>query len=165
MSPHLTASQPLSVLNVTGDQHSSDPCVCRHSTEEPMELSEDERNELMKKESSRLLKTGHRVSYSPRKEKALKIYLDGGPAKDPGQDWGRRVPLPVIWIVWLLRQSNQAAGLRAECRAPDSYLNIKQRCEADVLSPSTLSPRPGSETLLCTIVYCTVKFKGKYESY
>ncbi|TKS70173.1 Ubiquitin carboxyl-terminal hydrolase 47 [Collichthys lucidus] len=57
-----------------------------HSTEEPMELSEDERNELMKKESSRLLKTGHRVSYSPRKEKALKIYLDGGPAKDPGQD-------------------------------------------------------------------------------
>ncbi len=53
-----------------------------------MELSEDERNELMKKESSRLLKTGHRVSYSPRKEKALKIYLDGGPAKDPGQDWG-----------------------------------------------------------------------------
>lgn len=58
----------------------------RDSTEELMELSEDERNELMKKESSRLLKTGHRVSYSPRKEKALKIYLDGGPAKDTGQD-------------------------------------------------------------------------------
>ncbi|KAM8877352.1 ubiquitin carboxyl-terminal hydrolase 47 isoform 1-T1 [Synchiropus picturatus] len=58
----------------------------RDSTEEPMEMSEDERNELMKKESSRLLKTGHRVSYSPRKEKALKIYLDGGPAKDPGQE-------------------------------------------------------------------------------
>lgn len=61
-------------------------CLRRDSTEEPLELSEDERNELMKKESSRLLKTGHRVSYSPRKEKALKIYLDGGPAKDPGQD-------------------------------------------------------------------------------
>lgn len=60
--------------------------VCRDSTEELMELSEEERNELMKKESSRLLKTGHRVSYSPRKEKALKIYLDGGPNKDPGQD-------------------------------------------------------------------------------
>ncbi|XP_030650227.1 ubiquitin carboxyl-terminal hydrolase 47 isoform X2 [Chanos chanos] len=58
----------------------------RDSTEEPMELSEEERSELMKKESSRLLKTGHRVSYSPRKEKALKIYLDGGPTKDPGQD-------------------------------------------------------------------------------
>uniref|UniRef100_A0A672LVM0 Ubiquitin carboxyl-terminal hydrolase 47 n=1 Tax=Sinocyclocheilus grahami TaxID=75366 RepID=A0A672LVM0_SINGR len=58
----------------------------RVSTEELMELSEEERNELMKKESSRLLKTGHRVSYSPRKEKALKIYLDGGPTKDPGQD-------------------------------------------------------------------------------
>lgn len=51
-----------------------------------MELTEEERNELMKKESSRLLKTGHRISYSPRKEKALKIYLDGGPSKDPGQD-------------------------------------------------------------------------------
>ncbi|KAK6294582.1 hypothetical protein J4Q44_G00354120 [Coregonus suidteri] len=58
----------------------------RNSTEEPMEQSEDERNELMKRESSRLLKTGHRVSYSPRKEKALKIYLDGGPVKDLGQD-------------------------------------------------------------------------------
>uniref|UniRef100_A0A8C7XZU6 Ubiquitin carboxyl-terminal hydrolase 47 n=1 Tax=Oryzias sinensis TaxID=183150 RepID=A0A8C7XZU6_9TELE len=58
----------------------------RNSTEETLELSEDERNELMKKESSRLLKTGYRVSYSPRKEKALKIYLDGGPVKDPGQD-------------------------------------------------------------------------------
>uniref|UniRef100_A0A8C1K5M6 Ubiquitin carboxyl-terminal hydrolase 47 n=1 Tax=Cyprinus carpio TaxID=7962 RepID=A0A8C1K5M6_CYPCA len=58
----------------------------RDCTEELMELSEEERNELMKKESSRLLKTGHRVSYSPRKEKALKIYLDGGPTKDPGQD-------------------------------------------------------------------------------
>lgn len=34
-----------------------------------------------------------------------------------------------------------------------------------MLSPSTLSPRTGSETLLCTIVYCTVKFKGKYKSY
>lgn len=64
----------------------------RDSTEELMELSEDERNELMKKESSRLLKTGHKVSYSPRKEKALKIYLDGGPAKDPGQDWGAGNP-------------------------------------------------------------------------
>ncbi|XP_063043882.1 ubiquitin carboxyl-terminal hydrolase 47 isoform X3 [Engraulis encrasicolus] len=58
----------------------------RDSSEELQELSEEERSELMKKESSRLLKTGHRVSYSPRKEKALKIYLDGGPAKDPGQD-------------------------------------------------------------------------------
>ncbi|XP_072321546.1 ubiquitin carboxyl-terminal hydrolase 47 isoform X2 [Eucyclogobius newberryi] len=57
----------------------------RDNTEELMELSEDERSELMKKESSRLLKTGQRVSYSPRKEKALKIYLDGGPAKDTGQ--------------------------------------------------------------------------------
>lgn len=51
-----------------------------------MDLSEDERSELLKRESSRLLKTGHRVSYSPRKEKALKIYLDGGPAKDTGLD-------------------------------------------------------------------------------
>ncbi|XP_039605834.1 ubiquitin carboxyl-terminal hydrolase 47 isoform X1 [Polypterus senegalus] len=58
----------------------------RDKTEELMDLSDEERNELMKKESSRLLKTGHRVNYSPRKEKALKIYLDGAPNKDCGQD-------------------------------------------------------------------------------
>ncbi|XP_043938661.1 ubiquitin carboxyl-terminal hydrolase 47 [Protopterus annectens] len=58
----------------------------RDKTEEPMQLTDEQRNELMKKESSRLQKTGHRVSYSPRKEKALKIYLDGAPNKDSSQD-------------------------------------------------------------------------------
>nr|XP_045000810.1 ubiquitin carboxyl-terminal hydrolase 47 isoform X2 [Jaculus jaculus] len=58
----------------------------RDKTEELMELTEEQRNELMKKESSRLQKTGHRVTYSPRKEKALKIYLDGAPSKDLAQD-------------------------------------------------------------------------------
>ncbi|RXN00992.1 Ubiquitin carboxyl-terminal hydrolase 47 [Acipenser ruthenus] len=58
----------------------------RDKTEELMDLSDEDRNELMKKESSRLLKTGHRVNYSPRKEKALKIYLDGAPSKDSSQD-------------------------------------------------------------------------------
>uniref|UniRef100_A0A8C5RP66 Ubiquitin carboxyl-terminal hydrolase 47 n=1 Tax=Laticauda laticaudata TaxID=8630 RepID=A0A8C5RP66_LATLA len=58
----------------------------RDKTEEMVELTEDQRNELMKKESSRLQKTGHRVTYSPRKEKALKIYLDGAPNKDLTQD-------------------------------------------------------------------------------
>uniref|UniRef100_A0A8C9WGZ8 Ubiquitin carboxyl-terminal hydrolase 47 n=1 Tax=Scleropages formosus TaxID=113540 RepID=A0A8C9WGZ8_SCLFO len=78
----------VSTLNVWPLYISDDGAVVfyRDKTEEPMELSEEERNELMKKESSRLLKTGQRVNYSPRKEKALKIYLDGGPTKDPGQD-------------------------------------------------------------------------------
>uniref|UniRef100_A0A8D0G9B7 Ubiquitin carboxyl-terminal hydrolase 47 n=1 Tax=Sphenodon punctatus TaxID=8508 RepID=A0A8D0G9B7_SPHPU len=58
----------------------------RNKTEELMELTDEQRNELMKKESSRLQKTGHRVTYSPRKEKALKIYLDGAPNKDLTQD-------------------------------------------------------------------------------
>lgn len=58
----------------------------RDKTEEVMELTDEQRNELMKKESSRLQKTGHRVTYSPRKEKALKIYLDGAPNKDVAQD-------------------------------------------------------------------------------
>ncbi|KAF5918856.1 hypothetical protein HPG69_005896 [Diceros bicornis minor] len=58
----------------------------RDKTEELMELTDEQRNELMKKESSRLQKTGHRVTYSPRKEKALKIYLDGAPNKDLAQD-------------------------------------------------------------------------------
>ncbi|XP_070619116.1 ubiquitin carboxyl-terminal hydrolase 47 isoform X1 [Erythrolamprus reginae] len=58
----------------------------RDKTEEMVELTEEQRNELVKKESSRLQKTGHRVTYSPRKEKALKIYLDGAPNKDLTQD-------------------------------------------------------------------------------
>lgn len=68
-------------------------------------------------------------------------------------------------IIWLLQQSDQATQTLSLSVRPERYLNIRQRCEADVLSPSNLSPRTGSETLLCTIVYCTVKFKGKYESY
>ncbi|KAL4613541.1 ubiquitin carboxyl-terminal hydrolase 47 isoform X1, partial [Arapaima gigas] len=78
----------VSTLNVWPLYISDDGAVIfyRDKTEEPMELTEEECNELMKKESSRLLKTGQRVNYSPRKEKALKIYLDGGPTKDPGQD-------------------------------------------------------------------------------
>ncbi|KAG9475926.1 hypothetical protein GDO78_004010 [Eleutherodactylus coqui] len=58
----------------------------RDKTEELIELTDEQRNELMKKESSRLQKTGHRVTYSPRKEKALKIYLDGASNKDAAQD-------------------------------------------------------------------------------
>lgn len=83
-----------------------------------MELSEEERNELMKKESSRLLKTGHRVSYSPRKEKALKIYLDGGPAKDLGQDWCTE---HTSWFFF--------NHLAAAAERPD-YANSESECQA-----------------------------------
>ncbi|XP_077309692.1 ubiquitin carboxyl-terminal hydrolase 47 isoform X4 [Lithobates pipiens] len=58
----------------------------RDKTEDLVELTDEQRNQLMKKESSRLQKTGHRVTYSPRKEKALKIYLDGASSKDATQD-------------------------------------------------------------------------------
>uniref|UniRef100_A0A8C5Q3U5 Ubiquitin carboxyl-terminal hydrolase 47 n=1 Tax=Leptobrachium leishanense TaxID=445787 RepID=A0A8C5Q3U5_9ANUR len=58
----------------------------RDKTEELVELTEEQKNELMKKESSRLQKTGHRVTYSPRKEKALKIYLDGASNKEAVPD-------------------------------------------------------------------------------
>ncbi|MEE6498809.1 hypothetical protein FKM82_003239 [Ascaphus truei] len=58
----------------------------RDKAEELLELTDEQRNELMKKESSRLQKTGHRVTYSPRKEKALKIYLDGASHKDLTRD-------------------------------------------------------------------------------
>ncbi|MEJ1273964.1 ubiquitin specific peptidase 47 [Cricetulus griseus] len=68
------------------EQCGLDLSIDRDRTEEVMELTEEQRNELMKKESSRLQKTGHRVTYSPRKEKALKIYLDGAPNKDVAQD-------------------------------------------------------------------------------
>ncbi|XP_078076997.1 ubiquitin carboxyl-terminal hydrolase 47 isoform X3 [Mustelus asterias] len=58
----------------------------RDKTETQMEMTDEQRNGLLKKESSRLQKSGHRVNYSPRKEKALKIYLDGGPSKDSSQE-------------------------------------------------------------------------------
>lgn len=58
----------------------------RDKTEQLMDLTEEQRSGLLKKESSRLQKLGHRVNYSPRKEKALKIYLDSGPSKDSSQD-------------------------------------------------------------------------------
>uniref|UniRef100_A0A1B8Y4F4 Ubiquitin carboxyl-terminal hydrolase 47 n=1 Tax=Xenopus tropicalis TaxID=8364 RepID=A0A1B8Y4F4_XENTR len=58
----------------------------RDKMEELVELTDEQRNDLAKKESSRLQKTGHRVTYSPRKEKALKIYLDGPSNKDSSQD-------------------------------------------------------------------------------
>ncbi|XP_072906042.1 ubiquitin carboxyl-terminal hydrolase 47 isoform X3 [Hemitrygon akajei] len=58
----------------------------RDRTELLMDMTEEQRSGLLKKESSRLQKSGHRVNYSPRKEKALKIYLDSGPSKDSSQD-------------------------------------------------------------------------------
>lgn len=130
---------------------------CRDRTEEPMELSEEERNELMKKESSRLLKTGHRVSYSPRKEKALKIYLDGGPSKDPGLDW--EWP-PYTLITFLFKNSWPARCSVAlphqgplmalkPTSNPTSPVRDSQRCLLRALRGSCV---PGSELLLCTIV-------------
>lgn len=140
-----------------------------------MELSEDERNELMKKESSRLLKTGHRVSYSPRKEKALKIYLDGGPTKDSGQDWwppGARGSVLVLFVFLFLIASSGCCTAQKTGRTtlnpsvtPDGYLNSRQHCEAVALSPSNLSPQTGSENPTVHYSVCTVKFKGMYENY
>ncbi|XP_069479744.1 ubiquitin carboxyl-terminal hydrolase 47 isoform X2 [Ambystoma mexicanum] len=58
----------------------------RDKMEELIELTDEQRSELLRKEGSRLQKTAQRVTYSPRKEKALKIYLDGAPNKDFTQE-------------------------------------------------------------------------------
>ncbi|KAM4720713.1 ubiquitin carboxyl-terminal hydrolase 47 isoform 1-T1 [Rhinophrynus dorsalis] len=78
----------VTTLNVWPLYISDDGAVIfyRDKTEDLVELTDEQRNELMKKESSRLQKTGHRVTYSPRKEKALKIYLDGPSNKDAPQE-------------------------------------------------------------------------------
>uniref|UniRef100_A0A8C4QAX2 Ubiquitin carboxyl-terminal hydrolase 47 n=1 Tax=Eptatretus burgeri TaxID=7764 RepID=A0A8C4QAX2_EPTBU len=52
----------------------------RDRREELLELPEERRNELQKRENMRLQRT--QVSCSPRKEKALKIYVDGGPSRE-----------------------------------------------------------------------------------
>ncbi|XP_063969963.1 ubiquitin carboxyl-terminal hydrolase 47-like [Lytechinus pictus] len=51
----------------------------RDNREELKELQEDEKREIQKKENARLSKTGQKVTYSPRKERALKIYTDSPP--------------------------------------------------------------------------------------
>lgn len=48
----------------------------RDKHEKPMVLSEEKRKEFEAKENARLSKTSQRVSYSPRKERALKIYTE-----------------------------------------------------------------------------------------
>ncbi|XP_061422799.1 ubiquitin carboxyl-terminal hydrolase 47 isoform X2 [Lethenteron reissneri] len=55
----------------------------RNRDEAIQELSDEQRSELQKKESMRLQRTGgQQVPYSPRKEKALKIYVDGGVTRE-----------------------------------------------------------------------------------
>ncbi|XP_072165726.1 ubiquitin carboxyl-terminal hydrolase 47-like [Diadema setosum] len=51
----------------------------RDNREELKELQEDEKREIQKKENARLSKSGQKVTYSPRKERALKIYTDSPP--------------------------------------------------------------------------------------
>ncbi|XP_033104772.1 ubiquitin carboxyl-terminal hydrolase 47-like [Anneissia japonica] len=48
----------------------------RDSREELTDLTEEQKKEIQKKENARLTKTGQKIVYSPRKERALKIYTD-----------------------------------------------------------------------------------------
>ncbi|XP_071942590.1 ubiquitin carboxyl-terminal hydrolase 47-like [Antedon mediterranea] len=48
----------------------------RDSKEELIDLTEEQKKEIRKKENARLNRTGHKIIYSPRKERALKIYTD-----------------------------------------------------------------------------------------
>ncbi|XP_035663404.1 ubiquitin carboxyl-terminal hydrolase 47-like isoform X1 [Branchiostoma floridae] len=54
----------------------------RDSEETLAALSDDQRRDLQRKENTRLNKTGSRISYSPRKERALKIYTDNSKSTD-----------------------------------------------------------------------------------
>ncbi|XP_078000160.1 ubiquitin carboxyl-terminal hydrolase 47-like [Glandiceps talaboti] len=51
----------------------------RDSREELKDLSDDERKEIQKRENARWVNSGQRITYSPKKEKALKIYTDSSP--------------------------------------------------------------------------------------
>lgn len=55
----------------------------RNKTEKLKELTADERRELKNKEISRMdpIIGGSRSTYSPRRERALKIYVDSPPKK------------------------------------------------------------------------------------
>jgi ubiquitin carboxyl-terminal hydrolase 47 len=55
----------------------------RDSREELKQLSDEERKEIANREGSRVTRLGTTVStYSPRKERALKIYLDTSPRRN-----------------------------------------------------------------------------------
>lgn len=51
----------------------------RDKTEELAELSEDKKKEIQQKENIRISRHNQRLSYSPRKERALKIYTEDHP--------------------------------------------------------------------------------------
>ncbi|OWF37661.1 ubiquitin carboxyl-terminal hydrolase 47-like [Mizuhopecten yessoensis] len=53
----------------------------RDKNEKLMKLSDDRRKELQNKENARLSRSTGKSTYSPRKEKALKIYTDDPPVK------------------------------------------------------------------------------------
>lgn len=75
-SPHVTSlnSWPLYICD--------DGCVLyyRDKTEKLSDLSEDRKKELQQKENARMARGTVRSSYSPRKERALKIYMDESPS-------------------------------------------------------------------------------------
>lgn len=54
--------------------------ICRDNREALKELTEEEKKELHQKENARLGKQTLK-SYSPGRERALKIYLDTSPSK------------------------------------------------------------------------------------
>jgi ubiquitin carboxyl-terminal hydrolase 47 len=55
----------------------------RDSREDLKQLSSEERKEIANREGSRVTRLGTTVStYSPRKERALKIYLDTSPRRN-----------------------------------------------------------------------------------
>ena len=71
----------------------------RDSREEVKRLSTEERKEIASKEGSRVNRLGTTVStYSPRKERALKIYVDTSPRRndDAEVDWN----VIEIWSDW-----------------------------------------------------------------
>lgn len=75
-SPHVTSlnSWPLYICD--------DGCVLyyRDKTEKLADLSEERKKELQQKENARMARGTVRSSYSPRKERALKIYMDESPS-------------------------------------------------------------------------------------
>lgn len=54
----------------------------RDSREEVKRLSTEERKEIASKEGSRVNRFGTVSTYSPRKERALKIYVDTSPRRN-----------------------------------------------------------------------------------
>ncbi|XP_077867523.1 ubiquitin carboxyl-terminal hydrolase 47-like [Saccoglossus kowalevskii] len=88
MQTELEWEPPVLLLNVNPLYISDDGQVIyyRDNREELKEISDEEKKSIQKKENAKWVNSTQRVTYSPKKERALKIYTDSSPPTPKNED-------------------------------------------------------------------------------